>query len=60
MFAGIEHIRGGEAERIDGAVRYLHGAKQRGIHGRLQAQRFGGRQRLGFNTRLLAGGDKVC
>jgi hypothetical protein len=47
MFAGIEHIGGGEAERIDGAVRDLHRAKQRRVDGGLNAQRLGGRQRLG-------------
>ena len=58
MFAGIEHICGGEAERIDGAVGDLHRAEQHRVNRRLNAQRLGGRQRLGLNTRLLAGGDK--
>jgi hypothetical protein len=42
MFAGVEHIGGGEAKRIDGAVRDLHRAKQRRVDGGLKAQRLCG------------------
>ena len=58
MFAGIEHIRRGEAERIDGAVGNLYRAEQRRVNRGLNTQRFGGRQRLGFDTCLLTGADK--
>ena len=43
MFAGIEHIRRGEAERIDGAVGNLYRAEQRRVNRGLNTQRFGGR-----------------
>ena len=58
MFAGVEHIGGRQAERIDGAVRYLYGAKQRRVDRGFQTQCFSGGKRFSINTGLLTGVDK--
>jgi hypothetical protein len=59
MLAGVEHIGGGQAERIDGAVRDLHRAEQRRVNrGSSAAPR--GRHGLRLNTRRWQAVIKVC
>ena len=58
MFPGIQHIGGGQAERIDGAIRDFHCANKRRVDRRFQLpcpRRIHG---LRLNTCCVTGGDK--
>ncbi|MNH10333.1 hypothetical protein D3C79_698090 [compost metagenome] len=59
MLAGIEHIGGGQAEWVDGTIRHPHGADQRRVSRRLQAQRELRINGFGVDAGTVARGDKL-
>ena len=58
VFAGVEHIGGGQAERINGAIRHANRADQRGIDRRFNTPSQRRINRFGQNARAGAGIDK--
>ncbi|MNP27860.1 hypothetical protein D3C76_1207920 [compost metagenome] len=59
VLTGIEHIGGGQTERIDSAVRHAHGTDERRISRRLQPQRQLRINSFSVDTGAVAGDNKL-
>ena len=58
MLAGVQHIGGGQAEGVNGAVRHFHRADKRRVNRRFQPPRQRRVHGLSLNARRSAGGNK--